>query len=71
MSALLTVQLLEWLASRPRSYDEAIDAWRSNCPRLAVWDDALTEGLIRIAPNGREGTRVDVTPLGAALLESR
>jgi hypothetical protein len=65
---LLVRQLLEWIASRPRSYDEAIDAWRSNCPRLAVWDDALSEGLIQVVRNGREGSQVALTSRGAALL---
>jgi len=65
---LLTVQLLEWIVTRPRTYEEAIDAWRSNCPRLAVWDDALSEGLIRIVRNGRDGSEVALTSRGTALL---
>ena len=42
------VELLSWLSSRPRTYDEAIEAWHSHCPRLTVWEDALIDGLIRI-----------------------
>jgi hypothetical protein len=41
--------LLSWIASRPRTYSETIEAWRSNCPRLAVWEDALSAGLVRVA----------------------
>jgi hypothetical protein len=26
-----------------------MEAWRSNCPRLAVWEDALNAGLVRVA----------------------
>jgi hypothetical protein len=44
----LTLQLLEWLAERPRSYSETIDAWKTSCPRLSVWEDALADRLIRI-----------------------
>jgi plasmid stability protein len=42
----LTVQLLEWLAKRPRTYVEIIDAWRTTCPRLSIWEDACIDGLI-------------------------
>ena len=47
-----TLELLDWVAARPRTYREAIEAWRSNCPRLSVWDDACGDGLIRIERNG-------------------
>jgi hypothetical protein len=61
------LELLAWVASRPRTYAETIDAWRSNCPRLAVWDDAVVDGLIRIVrDDGR--VRVDLTELGRSLL---
>ncbi len=35
------VQLLEWLAEGSRTYDETIEVWKTSCPRLAVWEDAL------------------------------
>jgi hypothetical protein len=41
--------LLDWISARPRTYDDAIEAWRSNCPRHPVLDDAFTEGLIAVA----------------------
>jgi hypothetical protein len=67
-----TLQLLEWLAARPRTYAEAIEAWRSNCPRLSVWDDATIDGLIRTARarNGQPAI-VELTPAGRALVETR
>jgi trans-2,3-dihydro-3-hydroxyanthranilate isomerase len=43
-----TLQLLSWLAERPRSYADTIDAWKTSCPRLSVWEDAVAEGLIRV-----------------------
>ncbi len=48
MSDALTLQLLEWLAERPRSYGETIEAWKSSCPRLTIWEDAVAEGLVRV-----------------------
>ena len=41
-------QLLEWVDEGSRSYPETIEAWKSSCPRLTIWEDALAEGLIRI-----------------------
>jgi hypothetical protein len=43
-----TVQMLEWIAERPRSHAETIEVWKTSCPRLAVWEDALADGLVRI-----------------------
>jgi hypothetical protein len=65
----LTVQLLEWVAARERTYVDAIDAWRTSCPRLSVWDDAMIDGLVRVLPssNGNPST-VEVTTAGRALL---
>ena len=36
----LTLDLLEWLASGERTYEEAMEAWRTSCPKLPVWEDA-------------------------------
>jgi hypothetical protein len=41
-----TLELLRWIQARPRTYEDVVDAWKSNCPRLAVWDDAVTAGLV-------------------------
>ena len=49
-----TLELLDWLSSRPRTYAETMEAWQSHCPRLLVWEDALLAGLVRVA-NGRVG----------------
>jgi hypothetical protein len=45
----LTLQLLSWVAERPRTYDETMQAWRSTCPRLTIWEDAVRAGLLVIA----------------------
>ena len=66
---LLTLQFLDWVAVRPRTYAEAMDAWRSSCPRLSIWEDALGDGLVRIEPAAtRNESRVLLTPRGRALL---
>jgi hypothetical protein len=63
----LVLDLLEWLAKEPRLYSEVIDAWRTSCPRLTVWEDAIERGLVEHAPNGSPG-RVTVTERGRELL---
>jgi hypothetical protein len=65
-----TLELLAWIASRPRTYAEAIEAWKSNCPRLSVWDDAIEDGLVQVArsPGDAGGAAVALTARGRALL---
>jgi hypothetical protein len=48
----LTLQLLEWIDQRERSYAETMEAWHSHCPRLTIWEDALADGLVQVR-NGR------------------
>jgi hypothetical protein len=47
-----TLELLTWVTTRQRSYDDVVEAWRSNCPRHAVWDDAVTAGLVTAGADG-------------------
>jgi D-3-phosphoglycerate dehydrogenase len=42
----LILDLLEWLAKRDRSYDETIDAWRTSCPQLPVWEETNDRGFV-------------------------
>jgi hypothetical protein len=42
----LVMDLVAFVAKQPRAYDEVIDAWRTSCPRLTVWEDAIDRGLI-------------------------
>ena len=45
---LLTLQFLDWLAQHPRRYGEVMEAWRTSCPRLPVWEAALEQSYARI-----------------------
>jgi D-3-phosphoglycerate dehydrogenase len=42
----LILDLLEWIGPRARPYREVIDAWRTSCPRLPVWEEAHERGFI-------------------------
>jgi hypothetical protein len=66
----LILDLLEWLAARDRSYEEVMDAWRTSCPKLPVWEEANDRGLIeREEAGGRSVVRISSS--GRAFLERR
>jgi hypothetical protein len=65
-SSLIMIQFLSWVADRPRSYAETMDAWRTTCPRLSVWEDAVIADLVRL--EGEGGRAVKLTDRGAAIL---
>jgi D-3-phosphoglycerate dehydrogenase len=48
----LILDLLEWLASGERSYEDVMDAWRTSCPRLPVWEEANDRSVVRATPSG-------------------
>lgn len=63
----LILDLLEWVAEGERGYAEMMDAWRTSCPKLPVWEEANTRGLVvRIVRNGVP--LVAITERGRALL---
>jgi hypothetical protein len=62
----LLLDLLEWIGPEPRPYTETLEAWRTSCPRLPVWEEANDRGFIlRLHEPGR-GALVSVSPAGAA-----
>lgn len=66
----LIFDLLEFVANGERSYEETMDAWRTSCPKLPVWEDANDRGFVVTAKaNGRWVVRI--TPLGLSHLERR
>jgi hypothetical protein len=63
----LILDLVEWVGAKPRPYAEALDAWRTSCPRLPVWEDAQRLGLVGC--DRLDGVMVAaLTPAGRALL---
>ena len=45
----LILDLVEWVGRKERPYHETMDAWRTSCPRLPVWEDACDRGLVETA----------------------
>jgi D-3-phosphoglycerate dehydrogenase len=66
----LILDLLDWLSRGERPYEEVMDAWRTSCPKLPVWEDANDRGLVESQCIGGR-TVVHTTPSGLALLARR
>jgi hypothetical protein len=64
----LTQQFLAWVDEAPRCYADA-DSWRRSCPHLSIWEDAISDGLVRFENAGtRDGARLMLTPQGRSRL---
>ena len=67
----LVVDLVAWIAREPRPYLTVMDAWRTSCPRLPIWEDAVDLGFVRREYRTGEGAWVVVTDAGRAFLALR
>jgi hypothetical protein len=66
----LILALLEWVTKCDRTYEEVMEAWRTSCPGLPVWEEANDRGLVvRENMNGRCVVRI--TSAGRDLLVQR
>jgi hypothetical protein len=45
---MLIIQFLEFVAARPRRYGDVMEAWRTSCPRLPAWEEAVERELVKI-----------------------
>ena len=63
-------QFLEWVAAKPRSREDVLEAWQSSCPRFPVWEDARAEGFVCQKGCETGEHRVELTSLGRATLAS-
>ena len=66
----LILDLLEWIGPDPRSYTEVVEAWRTSCPRLPVWEDANDRGFISRRRVPGQGSLVSVSLSGAEHLRT-
>lgn len=66
--ALLMHQFLAWIAETPRSYTATMEAWRTSCPRLPVWEDATLQHLVQLERDSDGQTIVTLTAQGRAVL---
>jgi hypothetical protein len=64
----LVLDLLEWVGRTPRRYADVMSAWKTSCPRLTIWEDAVDLGLVARSFDATAGAVVQITPAGMALL---
>ena len=57
----LVLDLVEWIGREPRLYSEVIETWRTSCPRLTIWEDAVDRGYVARQPAAGQGVRVAIT----------
>lgn len=68
--APLTLDFLAWVDAESRDYATVMDVWRTSCPRLTVWEDAIDAGLVAHVVAGHRH-RIELTPAGKAFLATR
>ena len=67
---MLVLDLVEWLAKGPKPYGVVMDAWRTSCPRLTIWEDAVDCGYL-IRERGEDGAiLVRATDQGLSFLRA-
>ena len=64
----LILDLVAWVSQQPRRYDDVMEAWRTSCPRLPVWEEAVDKGYLIREWHADTGAMVSVTPRGHRFL---
>jgi len=64
----LVLDLVEWICREPRPYSEVIEVWRTSCPRLTIWEDAVDRGYVVRQPAAGQGVRIAITARGEQFL---
>jgi len=67
----LVLDLLEWIGSDARPYDEVMEAWRTSCPRLPVWEEANRRGFLVRRDDPDRSPQVSLSPAGRQHLRAR
>ena len=65
----LILDLLEWMAPKPKAYAEIMDAWCTSCPRFPIWEEANERGFVERHDQEGVGTFVSVTTAGRDFLD--
>jgi D-3-phosphoglycerate dehydrogenase len=66
----LVLDLLDWIGPHSRPYAEVLEAWRTSCPRLPVWEEANKRGFIDHIHEPGQPALVALSPSGLAQLEA-
>lgn len=66
----LVCDLVEWVRTA-RPYLEVMDAWKTSCPRLPVWEEATSRGLLLCARDSSGTEWVHVSEEGKKFLKAQ
>jgi hypothetical protein len=66
----LVLDFVEWIAREPRAYTEVVNAWKTSCPRLTIWEDAAEGGYVARESVPGCGLIVKVTADGEKFLRT-
>jgi hypothetical protein len=66
----LVLDFVEWIAREPRLYSEVIATWRTSCPRLTIWEDAVDHRYVEREAIAGFGLIVTITEDGEKLLRA-
>jgi hypothetical protein len=64
----LVLDLVEWIGREPRLYSEVIETWRTSCPRLTIWEDAVDRGYVARQRGCGQAIHVAITASGEKFL---
>ena len=64
----LVLDFVEWIARAPRVYAEVVASWKTSCPRLTIWEDAVDRGFVTRETVAGAGVRVAITEGGEKFL---
>jgi hypothetical protein len=65
----LLFDLVAWV-TEPRPYAEVMEAWRTSCPRLSVWEEASDRGFLERKIIEGKGLWVVATKAGEDFLQA-
>ena len=66
----LVLDFVEWIAREPRPYSEVIATWRTSCPRLTIFEDAVDGGYVARGTRDGAGMILSLTEDGEKLLRA-
>jgi len=61
----LVFDLLAWIG-QGRPYLEVMDAWKTSCPRLPIWEEANARGFVACTRDAAGVEQVHLTSAGSA-----
>jgi hypothetical protein len=67
----LILDFLEWVGKSNRTYKETLETWKTSCPKLPVWEEALQRGLVETQSNSNSGAFVRLTAKGTETLKNQ